>query len=254
MDVWLAALAHGARQVLMLATDKTPPSVLREIREQMECAHALLEALGYPRAALSLLDATDRDALSAELEQSRMPPIEPASFAGGNAKRDTLYYAIDYLAAQSPPLEPVIPLPPRAPFGEIRVDRRGCTLCMACVSVCPASALFDGGDQPRLEFLEANCVQCGLCEQACPEHVITHDYRFVFDQQQRRRRRMLNEEAAFHCIACGKPFATRSMIEMMTAKLQGHSMFQEKGSIERLRMCGDCRVRHMFTDEQGAPQ
>jgi hypothetical protein len=65
---------------------------------------------------------------------------------------------------------------------------------------------------------------------------------------------VLNEEAAFHCTVCGKPFATRSMIEMMTAKLRGHAMFREKGSIERLRMCGDCRVRDMFGDEQGAPR
>ncbi|MEZ5585202.1 MAG: hypothetical protein R3F37_22840 [Candidatus Competibacteraceae bacterium] len=81
-------------------------------------------------------------------------------------------------------------------------------------------------------------------------HAITRCTRFLFDQQQRRRRRM-HEEAAFHCVQCGKPFATSSMIEKMTAKLGGHWMFQDEQALKRLRMCGDCRVRAIFGEEIG---
>lgn len=253
MDTWLAALAYGASRVLLLATPQVPASVLREVREQLAFAQALLEGIGYPAAVLGLVASTiDDAALLAGLERgASMPPLKPAGFAGSNAKRDTLYYAIDYLAAQAPALPRVVPLPERAPFGEIRVDRAACTLCMACVSVCPASALFDGGDTPRLEFLEASCVQCGLCATACPEEAIALTSRFLFDTQQRRRRRVLNEEEAFCCIACGKPFATRSLIERMTAKLQGHWMFQDPAALRRLQLCGDCRVRDLLGESGG---
>jgi len=124
---------------------------------------------------------------------------------------------------------------------------------MACVSVCPASALSDGGDAPRLNFLEANCVQCSLCETACPEDAIGLHGRFLFDREARRQHRVMNEEAAFHCVSCGKAFATQSMIQRMTAKLQGHHMFQNEAALRRLRMCGDCRVKAMFQEEGRFP-
>jgi hypothetical protein len=37
-------------------------------------------------------------------------------------------------------------------------------------------------------------------------------------------------------------------IETMLGRLAGHSMFQGP-ALERLKMCGDCRVVDMFTDE-----
>jgi ferredoxin len=179
-----------------------------------------------------------------------MPLIQPAGFAATNAKRDMLHYALDVLVAQAPQRQPSIPLPSHAPLGEIHVDREACTLCMACVAVCPASALFDGGDAPRLELLEQKCLQCGLCETACPEDAITLHARFLLDPESRRRRRTLNEDAVFPCIACGKPFATQSMIDTMTLKLTGHPMFQEEAALRRLQMCGDCRVKDMFADSK----
>jgi hypothetical protein len=51
----------------------------------------------------------------------------------------------------------------------------------------------------------------------------------------------LNEAEPFHCVRCGKPFATRRMIEGMTGRLGAHAMFAG-GALKRLQMCGDCRV------------
>ena len=62
-----------------------------------------------------------------------------------------------------------IALPARArPFGAIAVDKERCTLCLACVGACPASALQDNPSAPQLRFIEKNCVQCGLCETHLP--------------------------------------------------------------------------------------
>lgn len=253
LEVWLAALAYGASRVLLLSTDQVPIRVTEEVNAQLSYAHTLLEGMGYAPLALGLVEDTDNDTqlLNNLAAGPSMPPLKPAGFAARNDKRATLYYAIDFLAAQAPQLANVIPLPPQAPFGELQIDRHACTLCMACVSVCPAAALYDGGDTPRLEFLEANCVQCGLCEVACPEDAIIRRPRFLFDPQQRRRRLTLHEEEAFLCIACGKPFATRSIIDKMTAKLAGHRLFPDETALTRLQMCGECRVRDLFDKNGG---
>ena len=175
-----------------------------------------------------------------------MPALTPATFGGLGGKRTVLFMAIDHLAeALGAGGEPV-PLPAGAPLGRIRVDTERCTLCMGCVGVCPAKALSDGGDQPQLLFYEQNCVQCGLCEQACPERAITREARLLPDPARRSEKTLLNEEPVFHCVSCGKPFATKKMIDRITAKLAGHHMYQDAQAIRRLQMCDDCRVRDMF--------
>ena len=117
---------------------------------------------------------------------------------------------------------------------------------MACVSVCPGKALQDGGDEPALKFIESNCLQCGICSAACPEQAIELDPRFNIDLNIVNAARPLNQEEPFRCLRCGKPFATKSMIDKMTEKLQGHWMFENQDAFKRLQMCEDCRVIDMF--------
>ena len=58
---------------------------------------------------------------------------------------------------------------------------------------------------------------------------------------QRNEPVLLNEMKPYACIRCSKPFGTLKAIEAMLGKLAGHSMFQG-AALERLKMCGDCRV------------
>lgn len=106
--------------------------------------------------------------------------------------------------------------------------------------------LQDGGDKPALHFIEQNCVQCGLCEAACPEKVISLTPQINFDKAARQQQHTLKEEAPFECIRCGSPFATQSMVHRMLDMVGAHSAFS--ANIERLKMCGDCRVKDMFED------
>ncbi|MBU6465466.1 MAG: 4Fe-4S binding protein, partial [Burkholderiales bacterium] len=120
-----------------------------------------------------------------------------------------------------------------------------CTLCLSCVSACPAGALLDNPQLPQLRFIEKNCVQCGLCETTCPEDAIGLHARLSLSPD-RAQARVLNEMPPYVCIRCGTPFGTLKAIEGMLGKLAGHAMFQGE-ALERLKMCGDCRVIDLYS-------
>lgn len=253
MDAWLPALAYGASGVAMLATVSTPEQVAEAVKAQIEYSGAILAGMGYAAGAVRWLDGDD-DAVLASLGETVRPIGKPATFPPFGDKRTNLRLAIEHLYGQAPSRQRVVELPRGAPFGEVVVNRDACTLCLSCVGVCPASALVDGEDLPQLKFIEDNCVQCGLCATACPENAIGLSSRYLYDPAERRSARILNEEAPFHCVVCGKPFATRKMIDSMTEKLKGHWMFQSEEALHRVQMCGDCRVREMFKGEKHRPE
>ncbi len=244
LESWLSALAYGAGAVRLLDTPALPARSRRELADQLGFAHALLAALGYPPGAVDWLDD------GAEALVPVMPVIEPARHAAAGTKRQILFAAIDHLHAQAARPHPLTALPAGAPFGTAEVDEKACTLCLACVTACPGKALMDGQDLPQLRFLEANCVQCGLCTRTCPEDAIWITPRFLFDREARGHTRVLREDSPFHCVSCGKPFATTAVIGRMQQRLAGHSMFQDPRARRRLQMCGDCRVADMMLAQE----
>ena len=251
MDTWLACLAFGADAVVLLSCDATPPQVIETLQEQLATARAILAGMGYPEGRLHLVNGEQpAHALQALAGLPAGQSRQAATFAAPPAdKRGTLRLALGHLQAHAPTPRRVTPLPAGAPFGEVRVDAAACTLCMSCVSACPTHALQDGRGLPQLNFREWNCVQCGLCERTCPEAAITLVPRLLQDAEARERPRILHEEQPVCCVACGKPFATRAMLDKLSRKLEGHWMFQDEAARRRLQMCEDCRVRDMFTAE-----
>ena len=124
-------------------------------------------------------------------------------------------------------------------------------MCMACVGVCPASALLDSKEAPQLKFVERNCIQCGLCAKTCPEDAITLTPRLALTPEAKIAV-VLNETEPFNCVRCAKPFGTRQMIDNMLGRLSGHSMFGSPEALRRLQMCADCRVLDMMEKGDGA--
>lgn len=257
LDLWLTAFAYGASQVWVLMTDEEAPQYHEALREQMAVAEALLQGLGYTGRHFKLIevrDARDLATLDTELgEESAQGVGRRASFAVQAEKRATLELALDHLlqdsAARAPTprgADAAIALPAASPFGTIAVDAQACTLCLSCVSACPAGALQDNTERPQLRFIEKNCVQCGLCASTCPEQAIKLEPRLWLSEQ-RRQARVLNEAQPYQCIRCSKPFGTLKGVEVMLAKLGGHAMFQGE-ALERLKMCGDCRVVDIYTN------
>jgi ferredoxin len=265
LDVWLTALAYGAAQVLVLHTAEEAPQYADGLQAQMAQAQAMLEGLGYAKAGqmpVQLLHATQAMALDAELQrlttgkQRLSSTVPAATFAVMAEKRSTLSMVIDHLLEHAPVLKTAaapeaLTLPKDgSPFGTVEVNKDSCTLCMSCVSACPANALQDNQQAPQLRFFERNCVQCGLCVSTCPEKALNLVPRLLLTPQ-RKEVRVLNETQPYGCVRCGKPFGTLKGIEAMIGKLAGHSMFQGE-ALQRLKMCGDCRVIDIYSagDEQ----
>ena len=250
LDVWLSAFAYGASQVWVLMTGEEAPQYREAVRAQMGVAQAIVSGLGYTGTHFRLIEARDAKALDAALGDAPAQTVKRrATFAVQAEKRATVELAIEHLlqdsAARRAPAE-AIALPGASLLGTIVVNKDSCTLCLSCVSACPASALQDNTERPQLRFIEKNCVQCGLCASTCPEDAITLEPRLLLGEQ-RKQLRVLNEAQPYHCIRCAKPFGTLKGIEVMLSKLSGHAMFQGE-ALERLKMCGDCRVVDLYTN------
>ncbi len=259
MDVWLSAIAFGAAQVAVLVTDEEAPAYLDAMEDQMRVAQAILNGLGYAGVHLQLVRAqigggaqaiASLDASLQALGRARTTvPSIAARFAIVQEKRSTLDFALDHLITHAPAVLPeAIELPKQgSAFGTLVINKDTCTLCLSCVSACPVNALQDNPDGvlPQLKFVEKNCVQCGLCESTCPEDAITLQPRLLLTPQ-RKEARVLNEMLPYACIRCSKPFGTLKAIESMLGKLAGHYMFQG-AALERLKMCGDCRVIDIYS-------
>ena len=255
LDVWMAAIARGASQVMVLTTDEDAPDYVRALQEQMAIGEALLQGLGYAGDHFKLLQVKDARDIAHLDAAVRMPVAatvrQPGTFAVQADKRATLDLALDHLVQQAPmsPLPAAVALPAAgSPLGSVTVDRDTCTLCLSCVSACPANALQDNPGAPQLKFVEKNCVQCGLCVKTCPEKSLTLEPRFWLNEQ-RRQARVINEQQPFACIRCGKHFGTLKGVEAMLSRLSGHAMFQGAAA-ERLKMCGDCRVIDIHTSNE----
>ncbi|HVS27457.1 MAG TPA: 4Fe-4S binding protein [Burkholderiales bacterium] len=249
MDVMLGTVALGASGLMVLSTGSEAPQYKVSLQTQMGFAEEILQEQGYKGEHFQLIEATEVAALEQAIWGFKpAQAVKPATFNLSNEKRTTLDFAFDHLAKNAPVPRDEIPLSDGAPYGKIDVNKDTCTLCMACVGACPEKALLDSKEVPQLKFIERNCVQCGLCEKTCPEQAINLTPRLLLTKEARSSR-ILNEAEVFACIRCGKPFATKQMINNMLGKLGTHSMFSGGAALTRLQMCADCRVVDMMKNK-----
>ena len=256
LDLWLGALISGFAEVVLLLSGDEDPAYRATLEEQAELANAILKAYGFDeRIHLIMAQSADdlqtvSKAMVALRQRGALKAIcTPASFALSNQKRETLEAVLEHLQkqAKTPLPEAGAVLPKSSLLGGLNINKDACTLCMSCVSSCPEGALLDNPDEPILSFIEKQCVQCGICVQTCPEQALTLNPRLQ-TVEQRKQRTVLNETQAFHCISCGKAFGTLKMVDLMLTKLGAHGAFAG-AAMDRLKMCGDCRVVDMVKKE-----
>ena len=241
-----AAFTSGAARVAIL-TDPRKADDYAGLAPQKELMDALLDGLGHGSdKRIEIISEADPDAVEARLHDVKPPkPVPAKSFAAVGSKREVARAAIGALREAAPQKPDRIELPVSAPYGRITIDTEGCTLCLACVSACPAGALYDNPEKPQVRFQELACVQCGLCATTCPEKVITLEARYDFTNAAFEQA-VLNEEEPFECVRCGKPFGSAKTVKRISEQLAGkHWMFAGEGEANVIEMCDDCRIQTM---------
>ncbi len=234
----LAALGVGFAEVMILPGPRTDLDVPG--REQ-----ALATAITGAPDRHRILDAADPDALETALYGTApsAPTHNPILPMGG--RREVTRTAATALTGAETP----IPLPEGAPYGAVTIDPEACTLCLACVSLCPVGALGDNPDKPQVRFQETACLQCGICANTCPETAITLTPQLNLAKEALSYQ-VLHEEEPFACIECGKPFGVKSTIERIVEKLEGqHWMYTNSDNTKLIQMCDDCRVNAQYHQE-----
>jgi len=248
IELWLSALAWGAAEVALLAPPTLPDSIAAALAQELKVADAIVSGLALPTPVRLLTS----DALL-QADTASVSLAASVELPAGSDKRQQLSAATAYLfnhSQLSSGAHTRVALERGAPCGQVALNEARCTLCMACVAICPTAALGAGSDTPLLSFSEDACVQCGLCVQACPEDALALVPSYQLDPLPRQQRQVLKEEQPYCCIRCGKPFATQGAVALMLQKLAGHSMFGD-GGLERLKMCADCRVADLIISDPG---
>ncbi len=241
----LAALGAGFAEVRLLAGPRTDATVPER---ELALARAIVEGAGADPAVLEMIAPGDPDALEEMLygDAAEPPLTEPRLVQGG--RREVTRLVAAALAGD----DRTMALPEAAPYGAVVIDAQACTLCLACVSLCPVGALGDNPDKPQVRFQETACLQCGICAATCPEDAITLEPRLNLSNEAMRHR-VLHEEEPFECIECGKPFGVKSTIERVVEKLEGkHWMYTGSDNVRLIQMCDDCRISAQYHQE-GSP-
>ncbi|MCF6231757.1 MAG: 4Fe-4S binding protein [Rhodobacteraceae bacterium] len=239
----LAALASGFARVDVLVA-------LRSTAQTQTSEAALANAITQSDQ-IRLLQLDDPDALSDALFDAPAGPSNTGPSNTGPILAIGTRRQITRLAAKAMTeiTETPIPLPQNAPYGALEIDTDACTLCLSCVSLCPAGALSDNPDRPELRFVEDACLQCGLCTRVCPENALTLVPQLDLSDAAMNAR-ILHKEEPFACVSCGSLFGVKSTVEKITSLLAGkHSMFATSEAGKLIQMCDDCRIKAQYHSE-----
>lgn len=229
----LSALASGFAHVNILLGPNTE-------RDALDPQLALADAISANK--ITLLDVADPDLLSNQLfNQTHAKALDAPILPLGTRRQVARLSA----KALNPDIEKIA-LPEGAPYGAVVVDTEACTLCLACVSLCPSGALGDNPDLPQLRFQEDACLQCGLCSNICPEKAITLAPQLDLSDAAFTQT-ILNEEEPFACVECGTLFGVKSTVEKIMEKLAGnHAMFANPAAARMIQMCDGCRINAQY--------
>ena len=246
-DLMAAALAAGFRQIAVLG-DPHKAEEFGAVAAETELMETLLAGFGHKSGRIVSLLESDPDQVEAALYAlPDLPELTRSAPSPLGGKREVTRAALGVLADTGKPDSNIVALPDSAPYGTVLVNTDACTLCMACVSSCPADALRDTPDTPQLRFVEAACVQCGICESTCPESAISLEPRYNLSPSVMQPITLHEDEPAC-CTSCGKAFAAGNMLRAVEKRLQGNWMFDTDERRALIHMCEECRLETLSRD------
>lgn len=111
----------------------------------------------------------------------------------------------------------------RLPMASLRIDQSDCATCGTCVNLCPTGAVTRRieGDRLAHHFSSALCVNCRLCEEACPQQVISFEPEFDVRDLMRRESRAITDIRLHACVFCGDMLPEREGRFCITCQRRG---------------------------------
>ncbi|MFW5948999.1 MAG: 4Fe-4S dicluster domain-containing protein [Halolamina sp.] len=134
-------------------------------------------------------------------------------------------------------------------FGRMQVSD-ACNLTPTCSTLCPTDALQRTNDG-ALEFNHADCVNCGICENGCPEGAITMepglDRSRLPENRDGEEWEPVFEGEMIECVRCGTPFTSRGSMEKVRDEV-GVLVEGVAGDTEHniFEYCDECRAQIVF--------
>ncbi|WP_299333469.1 hydrogenase iron-sulfur subunit [Haloplanus sp.] len=136
-------------------------------------------------------------------------------------------------------------------FGWMDVSE-ACNLTPTCSTLCPTDAIRRT-ENADLQFNHEDCVNCGLCEDGCPETAITMhdglDLSRLPENRDGEHWETVYEGEMRQCVRCDKPFASEGTAEHIASQVgetvEGIAPGAEHSVFE---YCGDCRAALLFEE------
>ncbi|MFC7177765.1 4Fe-4S dicluster domain-containing protein [Halosegnis marinus] len=134
-------------------------------------------------------------------------------------------------------------------FGRMEVSE-ACNLTPTCSNLCPTDAIRRTTDAD-LEFNHEQCVNCGLCEQGCPETAITMkdglDLSLLPERNDGEAWHTVHDGEMQECVRCGKAFASAGTIEKVRGEVGDRvTGIAPEADHDIFEYCGDCRTTLLF--------
>lgn len=247
-ELWLRALALGASALVLVDDSDLPAKARALIEECVAQTQLVLTALHFNADCVTFLK-TDALAgwleLHASVSHATQSAIQVAPLKSWDKfKRLAWVDALRQLDGTPPAQSQTLSV--GASFGALQIDPKRCSLCFACVNLCPTRALNARGESlQQLMFQESACVQCGLCVNACPEHALALQPRVAPLTLARMTSVVLHQDALLPCTSCGVPFISGKMLASSWNMLKDHPVLA-KGGRAALMTCPNCRQQEML--------
>jgi ferredoxin len=153
--------------------------------------------------------------------ETREPPRVAAQAGSGPLPGRVLMRQLLRNASWSP--APTLRYDAGLPWASVRIDQRDCATCGTCVNLCPTGAITRSIENGRLshQFSSALCVNCRLCEEACPQQVISFEPEFDARDLTRDEARTITDIGLHPCQVCGEMLPEREGRYCVTCQRRG---------------------------------
>ena len=247
----LAALSLGAAGVGLLGCENCPNGERELLYQKYEFTQLILKhfELGQERVgimtALEGMEEKAVDAVNQFVSKLNKPSLAARwTTPSQTGNREILTDVIKDLIEQTSNEPGSVDISQELPFAYAEVNESGCTLCRSCANVCPTNAFKFEEENNSLHFKHINCVGCGLCEQVCPEKVITLRSELYLEKEALDYM-LVSEDEMINCVQCKKPYINKKALEAVESRLFKDESLEQTFAGDRkniLRMCPDCRT------------